>query len=303
MIGLKSADYWNSRKYLYLFVGPAIISLVLIVILPTIFLWYVSFTSYDLGMGWEKRTFVGLQNFYFLISGQDREFWPSVIVSLEYMVISTVIEFILGFAIAILFNRKMIGKRLWMSCLLVPLTVTPAVVALMWKLMYNTEYGVINYILGFLGISVNWLSSSMALISVIIVDIWQWTPFVALILYAGLQALPQEPYEASMVDGASSLQVFRYITLPMMRPMITIAILLRSIDALKVFDTVYGLTQGGPGNATELLSLHIYRLGFQHTGWIGRSSAAAIVLLLFTTVLSTYLLRALRRDYKAGEGI
>src|SRR5690606_38989693 len=113
-------------------------------------------------------------------------------------------------------------KRLWMSVLLIPLTITPAVIGLMWKLIYNTEYGVLNFLLRFLGLKVNWLGPEAALVSVILVDIWQWTPFVALILYAGLQALPDEPFESATVDGATGLQVFRYITLPLLKPMITV---------------------------------------------------------------------------------
>jgi multiple sugar transport system permease protein len=181
------------------------------------------------------------------------------------------------------------------------MVITPTIISLIWKLMLNTEYGVLNFILSQFGLGkINWLGPKEAFWSLILVDVWEWTPFIALILYAGLQALPQEPYEAAVVDGANPRQIFFYLTLPLLKPMILIALLLRSIDALKMFDVVYGLTQGGPGNATELMSLHIYRLGFRHTNWIGRASANAVILLFLSTLLTTVLLRTLRRERLGG---
>lgn len=283
-----------------LFVLPSLLALIAIVIFPTIFLWYVSLTNYDLSMGWEQKSFVGLQNFSFLFF-EDKDFWHSLKISLLFAGITVSLEFILGLGIALLFHRRVWGKRIWMSCLILPMVITPTIISLIWKLMLNTEYGVLNFILSQLGLGkVNWLGPREAFWSLILVDVWEWTPFVALILYAGLQALPQEPYEAAIVDGANSGQIFFYLTLPLLRPMIVIALLLRSIDALKMFDVVYGLTQGGPGNATELMSLHIYRLGFRHTNWIGRASANAVILLFLSTLLTTVLLRTLRRGRAAG---
>jgi len=290
----------KKRKEHYWYIAPSLITLVVIVIFPTLFLWYVSFTNYDLTMGWEQRKLVGIRNFQYL-AFEDKDFWHSVKISLWFMVFTVALEFILGLAIALLFNRRIRGKRLWMSFLIVPMVITPTIISLIWKLMLNTEYGVLNYLLSLLSLpKINWLGYENALWSVMMVDIWEWTPFVTLILYAGLQSLPQEPYEAVIVDGASPTQVFYYLTLPLLKPMIMIALLLRSIDSLKIFDVVYGLTQGGPGNATELMSMHIYRIGFRHTNWIGRASANAIVLLVIITILTTVLLRIMRRETKEG---
>lgn len=288
------------EKEHYLFILPSFIILLLIVVFPTIFLWYVSFTNYDLSMGWENKSWIGLRNYKYLFL-EDKDFWYSLKISLFFSGFTVVTEFGLGLLIALLFNRRITGKRLWMSFLIIPMVITPSIVSLIWKLMLNTEYGVLNYLLSLLSIGkINWLGYENALWSLILVDIWEWTPFMALILYAGLQALPQEPYEAALVDGASSVQLFRFITLPLMRPIIFISLLLRAIDSLKMFDIVYGLTQGGPGNATELLSLHIYRLGFRHTNWIGRASANAVILLMIVTLLTTVLLRIMKRE--SGEG-
>lgn len=283
-----------------LFVLPSLLILVAIVIFPTVFLWYVSLTNYDLSMGWEQKSFVGLRNFLFLFF-EDKDFWHSLRLSLLFMGIAVGLEFILGLAVALLFNRHLWGKRAWMSFLMLPMVITPTIVSLIWKLMLNTEYGVLNFLLSRIGLGkVNWLGVREAFWSLVLVDVWEWMPFVALILYAGMQSLPQEPYEAAVVDGASPSQVFFYLTLPLLKPIIVIALLLRSIDALKMFDVVYGLTQGGPGNATELMSLHIYRLGFRHTNWIGRASANAIILLFLSTLLTTILLRVLRREQVRG---
>lgn len=282
------------KKEHYIYILPSVIILALIVIFPTIFLWYISFTNYDLTMGWENKKLVGFDNFLYLFQ-QDKDFWHSVQISLLFMVITVFAELCLGFMIALLFNREIRWKRLWIACLIVPMVMTPAIVSLMWKLMLNTEYGVLNYILSWLSIKkINWLGYESAFWSLMIVEIWQWTPFMTLILYAGLQALPNEPFEAADVDGASFTQALYYITLPLLKPIIAIALLLRSIDALKIFDIVYGLTQGGPGNSTELMSLHIYRLGFRHTNWMGRASANAIILLLLTIPLVTILAKSLK---------
>jgi len=290
----------KKKKEHYWYILPSVITLVVIVIFPTLFLWYVSFTNYDLTMGWEERKLVGIRNFQYL-AFEDKDFWYSVKISLWFMVFTVVVEFVLGLAIALLFNRRIRGKRLWMSFLIVPMVITPTIISLIWKLMLNTEYGELNFLLHLFSIhKINWLGYESALWSVMMVDIWEWTPFLALILYAGLISLPQEPYEAAIVDGASPVQVFYYLTLPLLKPVILIAVLLRSIDSLKIFDVVYGLTQGGPGNTTELMSMHIYRLGFRHTNWIGRASANAIVLLVIITISTTILLRIMRRGIKEG---
>ena len=291
----------KSRKTAYRYIMPAVIVLAVIVIVPTLFLWLISLTNYDLSQGGSFR-WVGLINFIRLLSGEDSDFWPSVQISIALMVVTVLLEFVLGLGIAVLFNRKIFAERLWMSCLIVPLAITPASVGLMWKLMLNSEYGVLNYLLQFLNLKVNWLVNENALLSIAIVDIWQWTPFVALILYSGLQSLPVEPYESAVVDGANGWQIFVNLTLPLLRPMIIIALLLRSIDSLKIFDTIYVLTRGGPGNATETLSLHIYRLAFEHLGYIGRSSAVAVLLLFITTVLCTSFLKVMQKGNQ-GERV
>lgn len=280
------------------FIAPAMIVMFIMSIVPTLFLFIISITNYQLGWDFSRAKFVGFDNFIRLFSGSDPDFWHSVNISLAFMVLATSIEMVLGFSIAILLNSSEFKlKGLVIGILIIPLAMTPSIAAQMWKLMFNAEYGIINYYLQlFFNIKITWLSSSMAFWSVLIVDIWQFTPFVTLIIYAGLRSIPNEPYESAAMDGANAVQVFVNITVPMMHKLIYLALLFRAIDSLKLFDTAYILTQGGPGNATELLSLHVYRMANAQNGLIGRAAAIALVLLALVTVVSSVLIKQQRKE-------
>lgn len=270
----------------------------LLSIVPTLFLFVISLTNYQLGWDFSRAKFVGLNNFIRLFSGADPDFWNSIYISILFMVLATAIEMTVGFLVAMLLNSSEFKlKSIVIGILIIPLAMTPSIAAQMWKLMFNAEYGIINYYMQLLfHVKVTWLSSSMAFWSVLIVDLWQYTPFVTLIIYAGLRSMPDEPYESAYMDGASSLQVFRYITVPMMRKLICLAVLFRAIDSLKLFDTAYVLTQGGPGNVTEFLSLHIYRMANAQNGLIGRAAAISLVLLVLVTIVSRYLIKLQRKE-------
>jgi multiple sugar transport system permease protein len=241
---------------------------------------------------------VGFKNFIRLFSGADPDFWHSVWISIAFMVIATGIEMILGFWIAGILNASESKlKPLVIGVMIIPLAMTPSIAAQMWKLMFNSEYGVINAVLqSVAGVKVTWLGNSMAFWSVLIVDLWQYTPFVALIMYAGLRSMPDEPYESAAIDGANKRQVLFLITIPMLRKLIFLALLLRAVDSLKLFDTAFVLTQGGPGNTTEFLSLHVFRLANAQNGLIGRASAVALVLLVITIVVSRVLIYYQRKE-------
>jgi len=174
---------------------------------------------------------------------------------------------------------------------------TPSIASQVWKLMFNAESGVINYFLDLLfGLRVVWLGPRFAFLSVLLTNVWMSTPFVTLVIYAGLRTLPMEPYESAVIDGANSLQLFRWITLPLLKPLVLLTLLFRLIDMFKMFDIPYVLTQGGPGNATEFLGLRIYRVGFGVTGLVGRSSAISVVLIAIVAILSVILIRLLSRN-------
>jgi multiple sugar transport system permease protein len=290
-------DYFKKRPHIK-YIAPAMITLFVLSIVPTIFLVAVSFTNYHLGWDLSRAKFVAFDNYLRLFSGRDPDFWHAVYISLKFMTIATIIQMILGFSIAILLNEKEFKlKPLVVGILIIPLAMTPTIAGQMWKLMFNAEYGLINYILGGLfGMKIAWLSADMAFWSIMIVDIWQFTPFVALILYSGLRSMPDEPYESAMIDGAGKVRSFFFITVPMMRSLILLALLMRAVDSLKLFDTAFVLTQGGPGNATEFLSLHVYRMVNAQNGLIGRGAAVAMVLLVIVTVVSNILIRLQRKE-------
>ncbi len=285
-------QYFHKRPHL-VYIMPAILILGILTFVPTIFLYGLSLTNYELG--YPDFKFVGLDNFVRLFSGQDAEFWYSVRISVGFMLIVTVVELLLGFWLAVLLDREFKLKPLAFACLIVPIAMTPSITGQIWKLMLNAENGVVNYLLHFVGGKVIWLSAENAFLSTVLVDVWQNTPFVALIIYAGMRSLPSEPYEAAAIDGANRVQIFRYITLPLLLPMILLAVVFRAIDSLKTFDIPYSLTQGGPGSSTEFLSLHVYRLGFAQTGWVGRSAAVSVILLILITAISWLLIRAYRK--------
>ncbi len=287
----------HRRPYL-IYILPALLLLALLTLVPTVTLYFLSLTNYELGSS--SFRMVWLENYARLLNSQ--EFLASLRISIMFSAIVTSIQMVLGFGIAKLLDRDMKLKSLIFACLIVPIAMTPVISGQIWKLMLNAEYGVVNYLLeSVFGTKVIWLSPDLAYLSTILVDIWQNTPFVALIIYAGLKSLPEEPYEAAVMDGAGRFQIFSYITLPLLKPIILLALIFRLIDSLRTFDIPFALTQGGPGSATEFLSLHVYRLGFAQTGWVGRASAASVILLVIITIISLLLLRAFRRGVEEGR--
>ena len=279
-------------------IAPAMTAMMVLSVVPTFFLCIISLTNYQLGWDFSRAKFVGLKNFIRLFSGADPDFWYSVFISLAFMVLATAIEMVLGFAFASLLNASEFKlKGLVIGILIIPMAMTPTIAAQMWKLMFNAEYGVLNMLLDALfGVKVVWLSADLAFWSVLLVDIWQFTPFVTLICYAGLRSISAEPFESAAIDGANRWQILTNITLPMMRKLLFLAILLRAVDALKLFDTAFVLTQGGPGRATEFLSLHVYRMANAQNGLIGRAAAIALVLLAVSTVVSRILIKQQRKE-------
>ncbi len=207
------------------------------------------------------------------------------------------LEFLLGLGLAVLLNRQLRGRGLFRAALLAPMMLPTVVAGVVWRLMLNPNFGAANGTLKGLGVNteaLTWTSSpGLAMLSIIAVDVWQWTPFIFLILLAGLQAIPQEPYEAALIDGSSPWQTFRHVTLPLLKPAILVALLLRTMDLLRVFDQVFILTEGGPGFATETLSLYIYRTAFRFSDF-GYAAAMSFVLLVLTNIVSVFYLRMLQ---------
>ncbi|MCB7319202.1 carbohydrate ABC transporter permease [Lacrimispora sp. 210928-DFI.3.58] len=287
------------KKKPYLpYIAPAMTIMTVLTVFPTIFLYVISVTNYQLGWDLSRVKFVWFNNYLRLFSGGDPDFWNAVYISLLFMVITTVIEMVFGFFIGkLLCDTEFKLKPVVFAILIVPIVMTPSIAGNIWKLMLNSEYGIINYFLNQLGIpNVAWLDADKAFTSVVLADVWQWTPFVALISYAGLCSLPSDQYEAARIDGGNAFQLFRYITLPSLRPLIFLTMIFRTIDSLKIYDMPFVLTQGGPGNSTEFLSLHIYRLANAQNGLIGRAAANAIVLMVISTCISKVLIHYQRKE-------
>jgi len=216
---------------------------------------------------------------------EDGEFWHSMGITVIFLIVVVGVEFLLGFGLALLLNREFWGKRSLVSLAVVPMMIAPVAVGLMWRVALNYELGIITYLIKGVGIPLKEAllgTSATALPTLMIIDIWQWTPFIFLIMLAGLHSLPKEPYEAAQVDGASRFQIFRLVTLPLLKPLIIIALLLRVIDAFKTFDQVYILTGGGPGNATDLVCMFAYRVNFKlwNLGY-----GASVVIVIFILIL------------------
>lgn len=277
------------RLFLAATLGPAGIVLFMLTIYPFIAnLWY-SLLSYELTKP-KSRPFVGLDNYIHILT--DPEFLAAAQRTAVYVVAAVGLELILGMLIALLLSQNLHGESIFRSLLVLPLAATPVAVGLIWRLMYNPTGGLVNQILKGVGLPLGkWIGSPATVLpSLIIVDIWQWTPFVVLILMAGILALPDEPFEAAKIDGANAVQSFLFLTLPMLSPLIYTAALFRIIDSLKTFDTIWVMTGGGPGHASTTINLHAFRTGFEFLH-MGSAAAMAILMLILAIFVSTALLR------------
>lgn len=287
------ARMWSERNIKYWFVMPSVVYLLLLGIFPLVFSLYLMFASWQPGTGGIR--FVGLRNFRALAT--DDRFWHSLRLVVLFVVVAVAVELLLGLILALVLQAKIKGNQFFRVAISIPILLTPIALSYTWRLMFDFTRGPINYFLNLIRLpGVMWLGSTrVAIFSIILVDVWQWTPFVALVLLAALEAQDVELYEAAVVDGASYLDVLRYIALPLLGPFIMTVVLLRSIDALKVFDTVYVLTGGGPGTASEVVTLYAYSAHFR-TFNMGYMSAMAWVLLVITTIFFIFFVRSFRRS-------
>src|SRR5918994_4105108 len=283
----------GDRSLAGLFVSPALALLLFLSVFPLLWALYLSFTDYSATRD-TPAEWVGFGNYLDILTSSavhDR-----AITTLVYVVGAVSLQTLLGFSIAYLISRRVRGRGLMTTLFLVPMMLSPVVVGLFWRFMLDTQFGVINSLLGSLGLgSVEWLTNQrMALASVILVDTWQWTPFIMLIALAGLTAVPRYLYEAASIDRASEWFRFRHITLPLVWPLLLIAILFRAIEAFRLFDLVYILTSGGPGVSTETLSFHVYKVAFLGFN-PGTASAYGILMVLVVIVLTQLYLRYLNK--------
>jgi multiple sugar transport system permease protein len=280
-----------------LFVMPTLVLLIVWNIFPLFYSLYLSFTRYS-HSGKQSPVWIGAANFASLLS--DAKLWQSFAITGRYALLSVLFQMLIGFGLALLLRAKFKASGLITTLILIPMMLSPVVVGLFWKLIFNPLYGIFNYLIGYWSPSTApiWLKD-YALISVVIVDVWMWSPFVMLLCLSGLKAIPDYIYEAAAIDRASPWRQFWRITLPQVAPLLLIAVLFRTIEALKAFDLVMGLTGGGPGNATETVSVALYRMVFQGQARTGSASALAYVVLIIIIAVSNVYVRYLNKMKEA----
>jgi multiple sugar transport system permease protein len=282
----------RDRRFGWVMTAPGLVALVLVVLFPLLFTIVTSAFEYTL-VAPGFHTFTGIENYRSAI--EENYFGESIWVTVKFVVAVVLLEFLIGFTVALMLNAVTRFKSIYYPILLMPLLINPVVVAQIWRMFLHPELGIVNYLIGLAGVpKVNWLGDAdIAFWTVVLVDIWHQVSFMIVLLLAGLSALPREPYEAARVDGASHLQAFFHITLPLMRPVIVVTLLIRLIFAIKTFDLVFIMTRGGPGTATDLISYFIYRSAFFGLD-IGQASAISVVLLAVVLALTAYLYRYMR---------
>jgi multiple sugar transport system permease protein len=283
----------SDRALAWLFVGPTVLLLLAFNIVPLLWTVWLSFTNYRANRPGLDSVWVGIANYQRVLN--DEAIWENMRATAHFLCWSIALQLLLGFALALLLNRRFRGHSFWSTAILLPMMLAPAVVGTFWKYFFEPQYGIFNYIVGFVGGPEKLTMLGDVRLSpwaIILVDTWMWTPYVMLLLLAGLRSIPPYLYEAAEIDRASEWTKFWRITLPMVLPFILLALLFRTIENFKMFDLVDQLTNGGPGSVTELASIHLKREAFEK--WrTGYASALAIILFVSIYGLSLVAVRYL----------
>ncbi len=285
-----------SERHYWLLLAPLLVFVVFIAIYPLLFSFFISFFKYRLTDPNQTRTFLGLANY--LSAFQDKQVIIAIRNTLIFVAGTVVSEIILGLGLALILAGETRFMHIVRSFLLIPMALPPLVVGLVWKSLYNVDFGVIPYYLKAAGLDLGsgpLGERATAMPAVVLVDLWQWTPLLMVIFLAGLKSMPLEPFEAARVDGATRWQRFWYITLPLLKPTFLVALLLRTVQSFKVFDVIYATTGGGPGTATTVLNYHIYTVGMTFFD-MGYAAALANILLVIVALLSILYVVVLERQ-------
>jgi multiple sugar transport system permease protein len=292
-------SFGEQQRFMLLLIAPAAILMLLFQVLPIVIGANASFRDWSLND--PKKTWVGLAHYTQVLT--DPAFLQVVLPNtFVFMTLSVALSLVLGLSLALLLNRSFRGQKLVQTVLLLPLMVAPVVAAFMLRWMFNDQFGIVNVMLEGLGFEGQpWMAQRWSAFAVILLtDIWLWTPWFTILLLAGLQSLPKEPFEAAAIDGTTRWRVFRYLTLPMLRPVIVVCVVIRAIDAFRTFDIVWTLTGGGPARSTELFSLYAYVHALLNLDF-GRGSAAAIVGALIILLVGLMLYRVLDRFVQVSK--
>jgi multiple sugar transport system permease protein len=285
---------WSDRHIRWLLVAPAVLLIAALSIYPLVYSLWVSFVNYDFLV--PGHAFVGLQNFAHVVADPVAR-W-ALFTTAWLASACVVVELLLGLALALAMEKTFRGRGAVMSILVVPLFISPVIVGQFWALLLQRPFGPTDYVLGKLlghAVNINWLSAfPWNFVAIIVADVWQWTPFVFVILLAGLSALPREPYEAAQIDGVNAWQAFWYITLPQLAPMILLAITFRLLDAVKLFDVIFMMTGGGPGSSTYTASFYLYQIGFAQFHLSQATAGSWMFLILIGAAIAVLVRRLLR---------
>ena len=275
------------RTFKYWAILPMVLVLFFLTLQPAVELLRMSVSDVEFVEGKLQWTFVGLDNFNLLAS--DPVAPVAFRNTLIFVVVVVIVETTLGLLLALAVSRVIRFTRFYRAVFMTPILIPPVAIGVIWRLMYDYNYGIINQLLHLIGITGPvWTGDpNLALISVMIVDVWHWTSFLFLILLAGVESLPQELIEAARVDGASEIQIYRHVLLPLLRPTIIVALMLRTILAFKVFDQIFLLTNGGPGTATQVISLHIYKVFFEQFR-LGYGALLALITALIVSIFVVF---------------
>ena len=273
----------------YLFLLPAIIIFLLGLVVPLVNTFELSFNRLSMGSRWSDRDYVGADNYERMTD--DDHVRSSIGVTLRFAAFVLAAELVIGMGLALLLEKPIKGASVFRTIFILPLMVSPVAVGLIWRYLLDGRIGLVNHYLGMLGIPPQtWLGDrDLAFFSIVITDIWQWTPFIFIILLAGLQALPSEVLEASRIDGANWWQMTFRIKVPMLRSILLVTVLMRLIDVFRALEVIFVMTFGGPGRSTQVLSLHIYKTAFTSQA-LGYASTIAVVLMFLMLILSLILL-------------
>ena len=270
---------------------PAMLVVAAVIVFPWLFTVYMSAFDWKIG---QAAHFVGLGNYAGLVTNQ--RFLESIVHTFYFTLLAVVFPLLLGTAAALIFHREFRGRGFLRAIFTLPMMATPVAVALVWTMMFHPQQGVLNYLLSLVGLPPSlWVYSPTWVIpSLVLVEVWHWTPLVMLIVLGGLAALPTEPYESARLDGASEWQLLRFITLPLIMPFIVVAAVIRTIDAVKAFDTIYVISSGGPGTASETINLYLYLQAFAFYN-VGNASAVVVVFFGIIVALALLLLHVRER--------
>jgi len=272
------------RRSLRILTLPALVVVAAVIVFPWLFTVYMSAFDWKIG---SVAHFVGLDNYTGLLTNQ--RFLEAIVHTFYFTALAVIVPLLAGTAAALVFHREFRGRGVLRAIFTMPMMATPVAVALVWTMMFHPQQGVLNYLLSLVHLPPSlWVySPTLVIPSLVMVEVWHWTPLVMLIVLGGLASLPTEPYESARLDGATEWQLFRHITLPLIAPFLVLAAVIRTIDAVKAFDTIYVISQGGPGTASETINLYLYLQAF---AFYNVGNASAVVVVFFAIILSLALL-------------